>query len=158
MSRRKQLITVFVVANAQKQEVMRARLVLASSTTMFQEERTRRTSKRFLAGGRPYPPKQKPYHFGYGGSGITLRAREKQQIVVFREAMSRVASRTSRVYRGDGRRHKSRRCIFALWRKNSHPLRGKGTQKRFVTFLLGAERRFGTAQSRKLGSKTKNRP
>ena len=38
VSRQKGLITVFAVANAQKQGVMRVRLVLTSSTTMFQEE------------------------------------------------------------------------------------------------------------------------
>ena len=37
VSRQKQLSVVFVVANAQKQGVIGARLVLASSTTMFQE-------------------------------------------------------------------------------------------------------------------------
>ena len=37
MSRQKQLSVVFVVANAQKQGVIRARPVLTSSTTMFQE-------------------------------------------------------------------------------------------------------------------------
>ena len=37
VSSKKQLITVFCVANAQKQGVMRARLVLTSRTTMFQE-------------------------------------------------------------------------------------------------------------------------
>ena len=37
VSRQKRLIIVFVVANAQKQGVMGARLVLASRTTMFQE-------------------------------------------------------------------------------------------------------------------------
>ena len=36
VSRQKQLSVVFVVANAQKQGVIGARLVLASSTTMFQ--------------------------------------------------------------------------------------------------------------------------
>ena len=38
MSRQKQLSIVFGVANAQKQGVMGVRLVLTSSTTMFQEE------------------------------------------------------------------------------------------------------------------------
>ena len=52
MSRQKQLITVFAVANAQKQGVMGARLVLASRTTMFQEERSRRT-QRVLGGWTP---------------------------------------------------------------------------------------------------------
>ena len=37
VSSKKQLITVFCVANAQKQGVMQARLVLTSSTTIFQE-------------------------------------------------------------------------------------------------------------------------
>ena len=37
VSRQKQLSVVFVVANAQKQGVIGARLVLASSATMFQE-------------------------------------------------------------------------------------------------------------------------
>ena len=37
------------------------------------------------------------------------RAREKQLITVFREAMSRVASRLRRVYRADDMRHKSGR-------------------------------------------------
>ena len=37
------------------------------------------------------------------------RAREKQLITVFREAMSRVASRSRRVYRADDMRHKSGR-------------------------------------------------
>jgi len=37
VSRQKRLIIVFVVANAQKQGVMGARLALASRTTMFQE-------------------------------------------------------------------------------------------------------------------------
>ena len=44
MSRRKQLSVVSVVANVQKQGVMGVRLVLASSTTMFQVSRRKQLS------------------------------------------------------------------------------------------------------------------
>ena len=42
-------------------------------------------------------------------SGMVWRAREKQLITVFLEAMSYVARKTSRVYRGEVFRHKSGR-------------------------------------------------
>ena len=44
----------------------------------------------------------------FGTKGMGERG-TKRLITVFVEAMSRVASRTSQVYRGEGRRHKSRR-------------------------------------------------
>jgi hypothetical protein len=48
----------------------------------------------------------------FGTKGMGERG-TKRLITVFAEAMSRVASRTSRVYRGEGRRHKSRRGSVA---------------------------------------------
>ena len=48
VSRQKQLITIFAVANAQKQGVMGARLVLASRTTMFQELEQRQNAELLL--------------------------------------------------------------------------------------------------------------
>ena len=51
------------------------------------------------------------------------RAREKRLITVFREAMSRVASRSRRVYRADDMRHKSGRGMRCAGQKpNIFPL------------------------------------
>ena len=45
------------------------------------------------------------------------RAREKRLITVFREAMSRIASRSRRVYRADDMRHKSGRGMRCAGQK-----------------------------------------
>ena len=102
MSRQKQLRIVFVVANAQKQGAERGECTEPRYATMFQEES-------WIARQTPHSALRNIARRGDGACNRHIkrnhckycperRARQKRLIIVFGEAMSRVARKTRRVY------------------------------------------------------------
>ena len=88
MSRQKQLITVFVVANAQKQGAIEGECIEPRSATMFQEVETAEP-KRFLAGGCPASARKKTKDTRWKWSVITRDGRAIS--VEFPSSASRIA-------------------------------------------------------------------